>query len=260
MTLYPAAALIRIIGVMARRLLFLAFALLVLPASARAQLRADELTRLGPDSAGLRAILERAGAADLPAELLVDKVREGLAKGVPPGRIVAVVTGLERALGQARVEAQPYAGAKPPRGLLRALVEAHAAGVRDGDTVEVMRAGGRDRAIQVLTDLVQRGYPPGPAARAVAGVARKPTVLEQLVGHAERLRGNDAVPRLEVLDALTRANAQGLGIDHAEQLLRRQERGDAEGNSGRGSDRETSGVRGPRSGGIAPPGQSKSPR
>src|SRR6266542_5698847 len=121
---------------MARRLLFLAFALLVLPASARAQLRADELTRLGPDSAGLRAILERAGAADLPAELLVDKVREGLAKGVPPGRIVAVVTGLERALGQARVEAQPYAGAKPPRGLLRALVEAHAAGVRDGDTVE----------------------------------------------------------------------------------------------------------------------------
>jgi hypothetical protein len=238
--------------------------LLALPAGARAELKPDDRARLGARAAEVEAAVERAAQAQLPAELLVDKAREGLAKGVPPERIVAVVGQLEQALGRARVEAQPFvpAGAPPPRALLKSLVEAHAAGVRGDDAGAVLRAGGRERALQVLTDLVQRGYPSTPAARTVAAMAGKPALLEQLVGRAERLRGADAAPRVEVLDALSRANAQGLGLDHAEQLLHREERaGDSgDGNNGRGPDRETSGARGPRSGGVAPPGQDKNPR
>jgi hypothetical protein len=239
--------------------LILALAL-ALPSSVWAQLRAEDMSRLGPSAVELRAIIERAKQAQLPTDLLLDKAREGLAKSVPPARIVAVVAGLEQSLGRARAEAQPFVGPTPARALLQALVEAHAAGVQANDSAAVLRAGGRERALQVLTDLVQRGYPSGPAARAVAGFAgTKAAALERLVGQAERLRGLDDAPRAEVLDALARANAQGLGLEHAEQLLHG-DRGNGAG--GRGPERETSGARGPRSGGVAAPGQGtgKTPR
>jgi hypothetical protein len=252
---------------MGRSLLVALLTLAWLPA-ARAELRPDERARLGPAAGAVEAAVARAGQAQLPAELLVDKAREGLAKGVPPARIGAVVAELEQALGRARAEAQPFlgAGAPPPRALLKSLVEAHAAGVRADDAAMVLRAGGRERALQVLTDLVQRGYPSGPAARTVAGVAGRPVALERLVGQAERLRASEGAARADVLDALGRANAQGQGIDHAEQLLHREERaadegnGNGNGNNGRGPDRETSGARGPRSGGVAPPGHANNPK
>jgi hypothetical protein len=227
-----------------------------LSSAAPAELSASDEARLGAEAPRLHALVDTASRAGLPPELLVDKAREGLAKGVPPARIVAVVRGLADALGRARAEAQPFVGAAPPRALLKAIVEAHAAGVAAADATTVLRSGGRERAMQVLTDLVQRGYPAAAAARAVASFAVQPAALEQLVGRAERLRGNDAAPRLEVLDALTRANAQGLGIDHAEQLLHRAAE-QADDDDGRGPNRETSGPRGPRSGGIAPPGRGK---
>ena len=49
------------------------------------------------------------------------------------------------------------------------------------------------------------------AASAVAAFAARPSLAE-LVGHAERLRGIDGASPTEALDALARANAQGLGI------------------------------------------------
>jgi hypothetical protein len=237
---------------MARRVPILLALLIARGASADAPAIDD--ARLGRAAADVHAIVDHAAHEGLPADLLVDKVREGLAKGVAPERIVAVVRGLDQSLARARGEAQPFAGAALPSLLLKAIVEAHAAGVGSDDVTLVLRAGGRERAMQVLTDLVQRNYPAGAAARTVAGVSGRAAALEQLVGRAERLRVTDGASPAEALDALARANAQGLGLDHAEQLLHK---GGAAGDEGRGPNRETSGGRGPRSGGVAPPGKGK---
>jgi hypothetical protein len=215
-------------------------------------------SRLGGSAAEVRAVVNRAAADGLPTELLVDKVREGLAKGVPPARIAFVVGDLAESLGRARAETQAAEVAAPSAALLKAIVEAHAAGVGPGDVATVLRGGGRDReyALQVLTDLAQRGYPVSVAARTVSAIAgHRKNALDHLVSEAERLRSIDALMPSDALDVLARADAQGVGLDHAEQLLHR-------GNDGCDSDlhapnRETSGYRGPRSGGIAAPGRSK---
>jgi hypothetical protein len=209
--------------------------------------------RFGTSAAEMHRILDGAAHAGLPVDLLADKAREGLAKGVPPARIVAVVGGLADSLARARTEALAVMGA-PSAPLLRAIVEAHAAGAAAGDVTVVLRAGGRDRSMQVLTDLAQRGYPAGDAARIVAGVGSgRP--LDRLVGEAERLRTIDGATPAQALDALARANAQGLGLDHAEQMLHHG--GAAASDDGNDPNRETSGVRGPKSGGVAAPGKAK---
>lgn len=236
---------------MARALLLVC--LVSAAAVARAEAPALDDARLGPAAGEVHAAIDRAARAGLPQQILVDKVQEGLAKHVPPPRIAAVVRGLGEALARARAEAQPFAGAAPPPGLLKALVEAHAVGVKPADAARVLRAGGRERAIEVLTDLVQRGYPAAAAAHAVGAVGGRARALDRLVGEAERLRAIDGAAPTDALEALVRANAQGLGLDHAEQLLHRAPLDDA----ARGPNRETSGARGPRSGGVAAPGHGK---
>src|SRR5205807_7201641 len=129
-----------------------AASIFLLAAAARASEIDD--ARLGAAAVEVHAAVDQAAQAGLPQELLVDKVREGLAKGVAPPRIAAVVRGLATALAHARAEAQPFAGAAPPAGLLKAIVEAHAAGAGNGEVAAVLTSGGRERAIQVLTDLV----------------------------------------------------------------------------------------------------------
>jgi hypothetical protein len=208
--------------------------------------------RLGASAAEVHAIVDHAAQAGLPQELLVDKVREGLAKGVAPARIVAVVRSLDAGLLRARTEAQPFAGSAPAPGLLKAIVEVHAVGAGAADVTALLRAGGRERAVQVLTDLIQRGYPVAVAARTVAAVAARTGTLDRLVGEAERLRSVDGASPGDALDAIARANAQGLGLDHAEQLLRH---GDASDDDTHGPNRETSGGRGPGSGGVAAHGK-----
>jgi hypothetical protein len=205
--------------------------------------------RLGGSTADVRAVVDRAAANGLPTDLLVDKVREGLAKGVPPARIALVVRGLADSLGRARTEAQSAKVAAPSAGLLKAIVEAHAAGVGASDVATVLRSSGRalERAVQVLTDLAQRGYPVSVAARTVSEISgRGKNALDHLVGEAERLRAIDAATPGDALDALARADAQGLGLDHAEQLLHRSSDGPA--SDDHGPNRETSGNRGPRNG------------
>lgn len=239
-------------SVMARTLFI---ALLCWGGAAWAEAPAMDDARLGASAAAVHATLDNATRAGLPAELIADKVREGLAKGVPPARIATVVAGLADALGHARAEAQPLVGGAPPAALLKAIVEAHAAGAGAADVATILRAGGRDRAVQVLTDLLQRGYPVAVAARTVAAVAaRKSSTLDRVVGEAERLRTFDGASPGDALDAVARANAQGLGLDHAEQLLHHG--GDAS-DDAHGPNRETSGVRGPSSGGVAAPGKGK---
>ena len=230
-------------------------AILVAGGAAWADPSALDDARLGASAAQVHATVDGAARAGLPAALLADKVREGLAKGVPPARIAAVVAALSDGLGRARAEAQPLIGGAPSAALLKAIVEAHAAGAGAADVAAVLRAGGRERAVEVLTDLAQRGYPVGVAARTVAAVvARKSGTLDRVVGEAERLRAVDGAAPADALDALARANAQGLGLDHAEQLLHH---GSDASDEAHGPNRETSGVRGPSSGGVAAPGRGK---
>jgi len=88
---------------------------------------------------------------------------------------------------------------------------------------------------------------------AVAGHGKN--TLDRLVGEAERLRSVDAATPGDALDALTRADAQGVGLDHAEQLLHRGT--DGPDTDTHGPNRETSGNRGPRSGGVTAPPRGK---
>lgn len=222
--------------------------------SVRAQPAPLDDPRLGASAAEVRAVVQQAVQKGLPGQLLTDKVSEGLAKGVPPARIAVVLRGLAQSLGQARDEARPFVTGDVPRALLKALVEAHGAGVTPGDASVVLGAGGRTHAIEVLTDLVQRGYHAGTAARVVGGLAHREGALDQVVGEAEKLRNIDGATATEALDAVERANGQGLGIDHAEQLLHHGEAGD---NNGRGPNRETSGPRDPKNGGVAAPAHGK---
>jgi len=233
-------------------------ATLLMGALAHADRPALDDSRLGGSAADVRAVVDRAAAGGLPAELLVDKVREGLAKGVPPARIALVVRGLADNLGLARAETRTAGVTAPSAALLKAIVEAHAAGAGAADVATVLRSGSRarERAVQVLTDLAQRGYPVSIAARTVSAIAgRGKNALDHLVGEAERLRSIDAATPGDALDALARADAQGLGLDHAEQLLHRGTTGPD--TDAHGPNRETSGNRGPRSGGVAAPGHNK---
>jgi hypothetical protein len=225
---------------------WLAIATLCAGAVVHAEPSALDDVRLSGVSRELRAVVDRASVNGLPTELLLDKVREGLAKGVPAARIATVVRGLGESLGHARVEAQPYVSSPSPS-LLKAIVEAHAAGAGTAEVVSILRATGqeRERALQVLTDLAQRGYPVALATRTIAAITgHRRNGLVRLVGEAERLRSIHAATPGDALDALARAEAQGLGLDHAEQLLHRSDVG---GDDPHGPSHETSGSRGPRS-------------
>jgi len=132
-------------------------------------------SRLGGCEIAVRAVVDRAGANGLPTEILVDKVREGLAKKVPPARIALVVRDLADSLGRARSETQNAGVVAPSAALLKTIVDAHAAGVGTAEVAAVLRSGVQDceRALQVLTDLAQRGYPVSVAARTVAAISAR---------------------------------------------------------------------------------------
>jgi hypothetical protein len=183
--------------------------------------------RLGAARAELQAVFEAAARDGVPEALLADKVREGLAKNVPAPRIAGVVRGLEQTLATARIEAQAHVGAPPPA-LLKAIAEAHAASATRSDVERVLAAAAprgaepATRAVEVLTDLSQRGYPPSAAAQAIAEVTTKnPGAVTRLPSQAETLRLRAGATRTDVLDALARASEQGLGLERAAEVLGR---------------------------------------
>lgn len=215
-----------------------------------------------PQAATLACIGELrmlAGGGDARARMenenpiLVDKWKEGLAKGVSPARLDNALRELAEAVRQAQQEMPPFVAKEASTELLRALVDAAHGGVPRADVVSVLRSGGRERAIEVLTALVQRGYPTTLAAQVVGSLSGRPSELGQLVDQAERLRNIDGATSTEALDVIARANSQGLGPDHAAQLLHQP--AEPLDNASRGPNRETSGSRGPKNGGVAAPGR-----
>lgn len=152
-------------------------ALLVAPAAGHAQEAAEDAavqekmervrSRVGPDGAArIQEALRTAREAGVPAGPVVDKALEGLAKGVPPARLVpaveAYVGRLTRAAGVLAEE--------PRRAEIVAAADALGRGVPEGEIRAVGRAAaGEDRAIAlvVLGDLVEMGVPPDRAAGTV---------------------------------------------------------------------------------------------
>jgi hypothetical protein len=216
-------------------------ALMVSAAGAWAAPLPDD-ARLQAVRAELQTIVDRAARDGLPDALLADKIREGLAKGVPAPRIVGVVRTLATELQQARSEAAPHVAGVPSQALLKAIVDAHALGVR-AEVAELLAATrgleSQTRAVEVLGDLAQRGYPAPNAEHALAAIARHPAELDHLPARVESLTARGAT-RAQALDALARSSTLGLGLDGASQFLNR-----GLGDDGRGPNRETSGPRGP---------------
>jgi hypothetical protein len=191
----------------------------------------------------LQATWALAARDGVPETLLEDKLHEGLAKSVPAARLAQVLAAFEVSLAEAVKLSKLQ---NPPPALLKALVEAKNAGAQPRDLELVLHAANPRgaamtlRAIDVITDLSQRGFPPAPAARAVATVVEKnPRGLEQIPAAAQQATRAKATAT-EALDAIARAADKGLGPDHALEMLGKTPPGQDD----RGPNRETSGQRG----------------
>src|SRR5687767_5296835 len=73
----------------------------------------------------LEQLVQRADGAGLPSEMIVSKVREGLAKGVDAQRIEAAALRLTENLEVAQKFVVARRPGQPPAPLVRAVAEAH---------------------------------------------------------------------------------------------------------------------------------------
>ncbi len=213
--------------------------------------------RLEPVRPRLEEVVQRLAAAGLPAEIVVSKVREGLAKGVPPERIAQAAGRLADNLASARTflaERRPDGPHAPD--LLRALAEARLAGVDLAAADPVVRGGRAPaetaRAVEVITDLALRGYPSARAGGLVKEVlARDPAAVGRLPATLEVLRREQALSHGESLEAITRGMQGGGSLEQAGSRAAADGRGKAGGPGNRGVSEAA------RKEGFVPPGQLK---
>jgi hypothetical protein len=217
------------------------FGLLLLSGSALGALLEDpRLAAVKPELTSTWALAARDG---VPETILDDKLREGLAKNVPAARLALVLQSLEIALAEA---VKLTAGVpQPSPGLLKAIVEARSAGAPPRELELLIHAGAARgsvalmRAVDVVTDLSQRGFPTSEAAHTVTTVLSKnPRAVGEIPLAAQQARSK--VTPAEALDAIARAADRGLGPDHALDVISKQPPGQDD----RGPNRETSGQRG----------------
>jgi hypothetical protein len=174
--------------------------------------------RLEPIRDRLAQIILSAEAADLPSEVIISKVREGLAKGVAPAQIEAVT---ER-LAQSLEVAHRYVAARRPGrsrvALVRAVAEAGLAGV-GMPAIDSLVSGDRPetpQAVEVVTDLSLRGYPSRRAGLVVQNVlSRDARSLDRVAGTLETLRQDCGLTHLEAVDALARGLASSDSLQTA---------------------------------------------
>ena len=192
----------------------------VLPADARLDSARVELDQL---VAGL-------AAQGLPAELLVAKVREGLAKQVPVARILVVA----RKLGVELVEVDALARRglglgrdSAPPGLLAALIDARTSGAAVKELAALIGEAGKEndrakaasaatRAATSLADLAARGYPSEGVGALVGTLARGDgRKLGRLAGALETLRKAEGLTPGQALELVRAAIAAGGDPDSA---------------------------------------------
>lgn len=165
--------------------LWLALAIAALPVAVQAQPASAGVTdrssvlehpSLSAERARLSALIDESHQAGLPDALLIEKVREGLAKRVPAARIVQAVTLLHdrmqvaaRLLGQA-----PRSAAAERQRAVVGLVDALNAGLTESDLASVIAQLGtaaRDPKVVAevavtLAELAERGFARASVVRA----------------------------------------------------------------------------------------------
>jgi hypothetical protein len=176
--------------------------------------------RLAAVKPALERQLARARAAGLPTDVVVAKVREGLAKNVAPDRIQSAVERLVTGLEEARAFAAERTGRAPSHALVAALAKARLGGVDLAASSLVLKDVKDDataaRAVSVLTDLASRGYPTERAAFVVRDVgAREPEALGRLPFALDNLRQQQAMTPLQAVDTLARSLVAGTSLDVA---------------------------------------------
>lgn len=167
-----------------------------------------------PDDARLAGVQSRltttmalVAKEQLPADVVVNKVREGLAKRVPPAAIAGAVERLVEQLRQARALAKAEGIAKPSARLLQSVAEASLASV-DRSALRRLLSGPQEeankaQAIESLADLKLRGYAPEATVAVVESVlAKDPGALPQLPLAIEALRQDFALTTVEATSSL----------------------------------------------------------
>jgi hypothetical protein len=197
---------------MSRRPWFVSSAVLVAvlgAGAARAATTLPENEHLDTVRPALQALVDRADKAGVPSDLIVSKVREGLAKGVPPETIRIVAEQLARELGDANDFLRAHRKTDTTARLVRAVAEARAAGVQLAALAPLVESHAREpqvaRGLEAVTDLGLRGYPGPRAAFVVAQVLeRDPEAVGQVVASVESIRRAQAISRADALDALSK--------------------------------------------------------
>jgi hypothetical protein len=193
----------------ASSLVAVAAALVALVAPARATMLPSS-ERLDPVRSALERTLDQAARDGLPSDLIVRKVREGLAKGAPPEVIRAAAERLARSLADADQFLRAHRKGADPA-LLRALAEARSAAI-DLDVVVAPLAdcdasdAALARAVDVLTELTLRGYPSQGAALVIKeALVRDPSAVGQVVAGVEALRAGRKLAHRDALEAFARS-------------------------------------------------------
>lgn len=149
--------------------------------------------RLDPQTfAAVRGIIDSARRDSVPAQALEDKALEGVAKNVPPARIVAAVRQLAAELHDARALLRTAApNATLGDGEIIAAADAQRRGV---PSVELSSLRGHVSsraslvvAFTVLGDLVQRGVPAGQARDVVEQLIEAGVSAQQLADVPARM-------------------------------------------------------------------------
>ncbi len=188
---------------------------------------APELDGIADELRGLVQALER---DNLPSDLVVMKVREGLAKRVEPQRIL---TAAYAAAYDARIVARLVTlHVRAPAERARALavgVSARAAGITVSGIDAMLRQSRRVgeataiAAVDTAADLVAAGYPTGRSTDLVAGVLARPNparALPLVLAEVEATRQATGASRTLAVDAIADYVELGNGLAVSPRLSR----------------------------------------
>jgi len=173
-------------------------------------------TFAGEDARAFERLLAQARQQGLPADPLLDKALEGAAKGVPPGRVLAVLEELAAGLTRARglltasgLDPNPPDVAAVADGLRRGVpehaVRALGAGAQPGEPVAL--------AVHTLADLLDRGVPVTVALDVLTawrGQGAQTADLAELPAAVERLMRQGVLPS-QAAQAVAAAMRAGRG-------------------------------------------------